>query len=138
MKTVIISDIHLGSKNCQASWLLRFLGTNFDRLIVNGDTINNLNLKKLKDSHWAVLDRLREIGLQRELIMIRGNHDGRVTRARIFMLPSAQGVWKCPDASGTALIFILRRSETQIRKARGDTSMRNKTAHERPSSWALC
>jgi UDP-2,3-diacylglucosamine pyrophosphatase LpxH len=80
MKTVIISDIHLGSKNCQAGWLLRFLGTNFNRLIVNGDTINNLNLKKLKDSHWAVLDRLREIGLQRELIMIRGNHDGRVTR----------------------------------------------------------
>jgi len=96
MKTVIISDIHLGSKNCQAGWLLRFLGTNFDRLIVNGDTINNLNLKKLKDSHWAVLDRLREIGLQRELIVIRGNHDGRVTRATGLcpaeVLPALLGV----------------------------------------------
>src|SRR5262245_37769038 len=80
MKTIIVSDIHLGSKNSQAGWLCQLLETDFDRLIVNGDLINNLNLKKLKDPHWAVLDKLRQVGSQRELILLRGNHDGRVTR----------------------------------------------------------
>jgi UDP-2,3-diacylglucosamine pyrophosphatase LpxH len=77
MRTIIVSDIHLGSKNSQAGWLSQFLETDFDRLIVNGDIINNLNLKKLKDAHWTVLDKLRRIGRDRELIMIRGNHDGK-------------------------------------------------------------
>jgi UDP-2,3-diacylglucosamine pyrophosphatase LpxH len=77
MRTIIVSDIHLGSKNSQARWLSQLLESDFDRLIVNGDAINNLNLKKLKDHHWALLDQLRQIGRDRELIMIRGNHDGK-------------------------------------------------------------
>jgi UDP-2,3-diacylglucosamine pyrophosphatase LpxH len=76
MTTLIVSDIHLGSPNSQAGPFLRLLRTEFDRLILNGDTINNLNLKKLRPKHWKVLSRLREIALERELILIRGNHDG--------------------------------------------------------------
>jgi UDP-2,3-diacylglucosamine pyrophosphatase LpxH len=96
MKTIIVSDVHLGSKNSQAGWLLNLLESDFDRLIVNGDTINNLNLKKLKRQHWALLDKLRDIGRRRELILIRGNHDGSPTRKEGLdpagVLPALLGV----------------------------------------------
>lgn len=76
MKTLIVSDIHLGSRNCQAVPLFKLLETEYDRLILNGDTINNLNLKKLKPKHWRVVSQLRAIARRRELILICGNHDG--------------------------------------------------------------
>jgi UDP-2,3-diacylglucosamine pyrophosphatase LpxH len=87
MTTLIISDIHLGSRNSQATALLHLLETDFDRLILNGDTINNLNLKKLRPEHWTVISRLREIARRRELILIRGNHDGETRDGYHFGIP---------------------------------------------------
>src|SRR5580692_9168946 len=75
MTTLIVSDIHLGSRNSQTALLSGLLETSFDRLILNGDILNSLNLKKLKARHWQVLHQLREIGRRRELILIRDNHD---------------------------------------------------------------
>lgn len=76
MRTLILSDIHLGSRNCNSQALLQLLETErFDRLILNGDTVNSVNLKKLRPEHWQILARLRSIGKSRELIVIRGNHD---------------------------------------------------------------
>jgi len=76
MRTLILSDIHLGSRNCNSNALLQLLETErFDRLILNGDTVNSVNLKKLRPEHWQVLSQLRDIGKRRELILIRGNHD---------------------------------------------------------------
>src|ERR1700730_10032977 len=74
--TLIISDVHLGSRNSHPVQLSRLLQTNFDRLILNGDIINDLNLKKLKPKHWAVIGQLREIAMKRELILIPSNHEG--------------------------------------------------------------
>jgi len=74
--TLIISDVHLGSRHCHPVLLSQLLQTEFDRLILNGDTVNSLNLKKLKPKHWAVVGRLREIARKRDLVLIRGNHDG--------------------------------------------------------------
>lgn len=76
MKTLILSDIHLGSKHCSHLLLREVLKSEpFDRLILNGDTLNSVNLKKLKSEHWHLVDILRKLGKQRELIVIRGNHD---------------------------------------------------------------
>ena len=75
MKTLIVSDLHLGSRNSQALAFSRFLHSRFDRLILNGDTVNNLNLKKLRPEHWKVISELRKTAQERELILIRGNHD---------------------------------------------------------------
>jgi UDP-2,3-diacylglucosamine pyrophosphatase LpxH len=76
MKTLILSDLHLGSRNCHAPEVLDVLGRlDFDRLILNGDTINNVNLRKLTPAHWSVVDRLRKLAQTRELILLRGNHD---------------------------------------------------------------
>jgi UDP-2,3-diacylglucosamine pyrophosphatase LpxH len=85
MNTLIVSDIHLGSRNSRAPLLSRFLtAVAFDRLILNGDTINNLNLKKLKPKHWRLLDQLRDVARRRDLILIRGNHDGAHSEEKTF------------------------------------------------------
>jgi UDP-2,3-diacylglucosamine pyrophosphatase LpxH len=75
MTTLIVSDIHLGSRSSQAVLLSRLLEEDFDRLILNGDTLNNLNLKKLKPRHWRLVDQLRALARRREVILLRGNHD---------------------------------------------------------------
>jgi UDP-2,3-diacylglucosamine pyrophosphatase LpxH len=76
MKTLILSDLHLGSRNCHAVEVREVLGrVNFDRLILNGDTINSVNLRKLTPEHWSVVDQLRQFARTRELILVRGNHD---------------------------------------------------------------
>jgi len=76
MRTLILSDLHLGSKNSHTHQILALLNRErCDRLILNGDTINNLNLRKFKDRHWRVVDKLRELAQSRELVLVRGNHD---------------------------------------------------------------
>jgi UDP-2,3-diacylglucosamine pyrophosphatase LpxH len=76
MRTLILSDIHLGSKHCNVQLLNEVLDHEpFDRLILNGDTLHNVNLRKLTAQHWALLERFRTIGKSRELVLIRGNHD---------------------------------------------------------------
>src|ERR1019366_1246929 len=76
MRTLILSDIHLGSRHSNVALLMDVLDREpFDRLILNGDTIHNLNFRKMTPPHWAVLERLRKIGKEREMILVRGNHD---------------------------------------------------------------
>jgi UDP-2,3-diacylglucosamine pyrophosphatase LpxH len=76
MRTVILSDLHLGSRNCQAPELLDILRReSCDRLILNGDTVNSLNLRKLSKEHWTIFEYLRQMTRSREVVLIRGNHD---------------------------------------------------------------
>ena len=79
-ETIIISDIHLGSKVSRAKILVDFLETiSFDRLIINGDVFDSINMRRLNRHHWKVLSRLRALtdsDKHKEVIWIRGNHDG--------------------------------------------------------------
>ncbi len=79
-ETVIISDIHLGSKVSRTDALLDFLErVRFKRLIINGDVFDSINMRRLNRYHWKVLSRLRRLTDQenhQEVIWIRGNHDG--------------------------------------------------------------
>jgi UDP-2,3-diacylglucosamine pyrophosphatase LpxH len=76
MDTLILSDVHLGSKHCQTHRLLDVLDREpFDRLILNGDTLHSLHLGKMRDEHWELLTRFRDLAREREVILIRGNHD---------------------------------------------------------------
>jgi UDP-2,3-diacylglucosamine pyrophosphatase LpxH len=76
MRTLILSDIHLGSRHCNHHLVNEVLDKEvYDRLVLNGDTIHNVNLRKLTKPHWRLLDRFRQIGRERELILVRGNHD---------------------------------------------------------------
>jgi len=80
--TVIISDLHLGSDNCQARSLVAFLEPWLDdrrrpqRLILNGDLFDSIDFRRLKKQHWKVLSLLRKLSDRMEIIWITGNHDG--------------------------------------------------------------
>lgn len=76
MRTLVLSDLHLGSRACNAVCIRDLLVREpFDRLVLNGETVNNLNLRKFRPCHWQIVDRLRALGGSRELVLVRGNHD---------------------------------------------------------------
>lgn len=85
-KTVILSDIHLGTKNCQASQVNHFLKhTTANRIILNGDIIDGWSLKR--KNYWKkehtrflriILKRAEKKGT--EVIYLRGNHDDVLER----------------------------------------------------------
>ena len=79
---VVISDIHLGSANCQAKALVHFLESvrrgplATRRLIINGDVFDSIDFRRLKKNHWNVLSELRKLSDEVEVLWINGNHDG--------------------------------------------------------------
>jgi UDP-2,3-diacylglucosamine pyrophosphatase LpxH len=81
---IIISDLHLGSDNCQAKSLCRFLesiGNNelaTARLILNGDVFDSFDFRRLKKSHWKVLSLIRKLSDRIEIVWLLGNHDSSV------------------------------------------------------------
>jgi UDP-2,3-diacylglucosamine pyrophosphatase LpxH len=79
---LVISDLHLGSDNCQARALHHFLddihdGRNATRqLVLNGDVFDSIDFRRLKRHHWKVLSLLRKLSDRIEIIWINGDHDG--------------------------------------------------------------
>src|SRR5262249_46993817 len=79
---VILSDIHLGSENCQAKNLCHFLESIVNeelqtaRLILNGDVFDSIDFRRLKKNHWKVLSLIRKLSDQIDIIWLCGNHDG--------------------------------------------------------------
>jgi hypothetical protein len=82
LDAVVISDIHLGSDNCQAKAAAAFLQILLDgdlrtrRLIINGDVFDSIDFRRLKKTHWKVLSQIRHLSDKIEVIWIAGNHDG--------------------------------------------------------------
>lgn len=75
--TILISDIHLGSRLTNAKLLLGVLRHwTFERLIIVGDLIASKNLSRLSRIEWKFLGYLRRlISAGIEVIWIEGNHD---------------------------------------------------------------
>lgn len=79
---LVISDIHLGSDNCQARELGHFLNAirsgelQTRQLILNGDVFDSFDFRRLNKHHWKILSRLRKLSDQIEIVWINGNHDG--------------------------------------------------------------
>jgi UDP-2,3-diacylglucosamine pyrophosphatase LpxH len=79
---IVISDLHLGSDNCQAKPLAHFLESflaghrTTGRLILNGDVFDSFDFRRLKKSHWRVLSLIRKLSDKIEIDWIIGNHDG--------------------------------------------------------------
>lgn len=82
LDAVVISDIHLGSDNCQAKAAAAFLQEILDghvrarRLIINGDVFDSIDFRRLKKTHWKVLSQIRHLSDKMEVVWIAGNHDG--------------------------------------------------------------
>ena len=72
----IISDLHIGSNVCRADEILNFLDNlETKKLILNGDVFDNLDFRRIKNSHWKILKKIRKIADEIEVIWIKGNHD---------------------------------------------------------------
>jgi len=82
LDAVVISDLHLGSDNCQAKLAAAFLQSILDgqlparRLIINGDVFDSIDFRRLKKTHWKVLSQIRHLSDKIDIIWIAGNHDG--------------------------------------------------------------
>lgn len=82
LDAVILSDLHLGSDNCQAKSLVRLLERVAEgelktaRLILNGDVFDSIDFRRLGKNHWKVLSLVRKLSDRIEIIWLCGNHDG--------------------------------------------------------------
>jgi len=75
-KTMIVSDIHLGSRVSRTSELLKLLKSySFKKLILLGDIFEHLNFNNLTNEHWELLSYFKKISKDVEIIWIEGNHD---------------------------------------------------------------
>jgi UDP-2,3-diacylglucosamine pyrophosphatase LpxH len=78
-KTIIMSDVHLGSKASRAKDALSFLEENeCELLILNGDIIDMWAIRRggrWKDSHTRFIKRIIKIAKKTKVIYVVGNHD---------------------------------------------------------------
>lgn len=80
-KTIVISDVHLGTKGSKAKEVARFLKQfNCENLILNGDIIDGWQLKKSgswKRKHTRFFNRILKMIEQTntKVYYLRGNHD---------------------------------------------------------------
>lgn len=82
-KTVVISDLHLGSQFSKVKEVSRFLSSvDCERLILNGDTIDGWQLQKKDNAFWGP-DQSRLFRIMMKMVeshstmvyVLRGNHD---------------------------------------------------------------
>jgi UDP-2,3-diacylglucosamine pyrophosphatase LpxH len=78
-KAIIVSDLHLGTKDSKAEEFIEFLEQYpTDLLILNGDIIDGWALNrgsKWKKKHTKVVSKLLNLSNKTRIIWIRGNHD---------------------------------------------------------------
>jgi UDP-2,3-diacylglucosamine pyrophosphatase LpxH len=75
MTTLIVSDLHLGACNSRTDLIAGLLESDFDRLVLNGDTIDRPDSRRLRPRDRRVVALLQAIARERELVVVRGNHD---------------------------------------------------------------
>jgi UDP-2,3-diacylglucosamine pyrophosphatase LpxH len=79
---IILSDLHLGSDNCQAEQIVELLQSihherlRTRRLILNGDVFDSIDFRRLSKAHWKVLSLIRKLAGKIDVHWIVGNHDG--------------------------------------------------------------
>lgn len=79
-RSVFISDVHLGSADCQADYLLDFLASvECETLYLVGDIIDLIAMQRrvhFPDSHQAIVRRILDIAAGgTRVIYVPGNHD---------------------------------------------------------------
>jgi UDP-2,3-diacylglucosamine pyrophosphatase LpxH len=107
MKTLVISDLHIGSKGCNTKAIINLLKTvEYDRLILVGDIIDGWlfqRYKKFSAEHNKVIRKLFKISKEKEIIWISGNHDEFLRKYTPMQLGNIKivdefiegGIWFC-------------------------------------------
>lgn len=107
MKTLVISDVHIGSKGCNVEGVIRLIKeTEFDRLILVGDIIDGwlfMKYKKFTSEHTNLIRKLLKVSKTKDVIWIAGNHDEflrtylpvNIGNIKVVDEFSENGVWFC-------------------------------------------
>ena len=107
MITLVISDLHIGSKGCNTKAIMNLLKTEeYDRLILVGDIIDGWlfqRYKKFSEEHSKVIRKLFKISKEKEIIWISGNHDEFLRKYTPMQLGNIKiidefiedGIWFC-------------------------------------------
>jgi UDP-2,3-diacylglucosamine pyrophosphatase LpxH len=107
MKTLIISDLHIGSKGCKTEEILSLLkDESYQRYILIGDIIDGWLFKKYRRftyEHARVIRRLLKLSKEKQIIWISGNHDEFLRKYTPFELGNIKivdefienNVWYC-------------------------------------------
>jgi UDP-2,3-diacylglucosamine pyrophosphatase LpxH len=90
--TLIIADLHLGSRVSRAGIATEFLKNfEFKKLILLGDIFEDLNFNRLRDDDWKFLALLTKFSKTRKVRWVEGNHDkglanifGTLTGAKVY------------------------------------------------------
>lgn len=73
--TLIVSDIHLGSRICRTDKILAVLReVKFKTLIINGDLFDSDTTQRFNGAHWEVIFSIAAIAEQSEVFLVGGNH----------------------------------------------------------------
>jgi len=82
-KAIIVSDLHLGTKDSKAKEFIEFIESHpTDLLILNGDMVDGWALNrgsKWKKQHTKVISKLLKLSNTTKIVWIRGNHDEFLT-----------------------------------------------------------
>lgn len=107
MKTLIISDLHIGSKGCKTDEILELLkDESYQRYILVGDIIDGwlfTKYKKFSYQHTRVIRRFLKLSKDKEIIWISGNHDEFLRKYTPIELGNIKvvdefiedGIWYC-------------------------------------------
>lgn len=114
--TLVLSDIHLGSETSKAKEAEKVLtGTSWGRIILNGDTIDDLRFRHMKEDHNGFMETLKKKKAEGiEIVWIMGNHDGdRSTAAarEMGLEPVNEYAWTNDEASGPKRYIIVHGHE---------------------------
>ncbi len=112
-KTIVLSDIHLGSKwsaSCEAAKFLR--NNSCQTLILNGDIIDGWAImrgskEKWKRRHTAFVQEILNISHDTNIIYIRGNHDDFLTRLIPMHFSNISMLEDCTIESGGKRYLVL-------------------------------
>jgi len=76
MNSVIVSDLHIGSRHFLHQHFERFLINipEDHELILNGDIIDNPKTR-LRPSHQRIMDLIEQISFRRKVVWVLGNHE---------------------------------------------------------------
>ncbi len=76
MNSIIVSDLHIGSRHFHYKDFERFIGniSENDELILNGDVIDNPYIK-LEPQHQHILDLIEQLSFRQKVVWLLGNHD---------------------------------------------------------------
>lgn len=97
LNTLIVSDVHMGSKVTRARELFELLkrfqisdhSYRFERLILLGDIFDDMNFRRLRKYEWKLLGLIRKMtdeNSEVEVAWVRGNHDIELTDLMTHMV----------------------------------------------------